>query len=87
MTLRLLSIILLLSGCSHTVVTKTIYPEIILTPREPVPSIAKEELECLTNDTYKKLVIQKNIRNRRIEELELIIDKINQQHVKGVGNE
>jgi len=70
-TISIIAAVILLAGCCDP---QYIVRPLNLPPRPNLPTIKESELQCLTSDTYKKLVERDRLRKNYAETCEAVVN-------------
>jgi hypothetical protein len=74
--LQITLLALILSACAST---RFVCPDVPDIPRPGLPSIEASEVQCLTDETWNKLVQRERARREYAEELEAVLDAIGEE--------
>jgi hypothetical protein len=66
---------MLIAGCAN--IPKVVYPELPLPPPPTLPTVAAEDLACLSDEAYEALAVRDALRKGYAEQLRAIIDAHN----------
>lgn len=77
--MRLIAVIALsavLAGCAWPTRTELVCPDVPTIVRPALPAISAEDLACMTDDAYRRLLDRDRLRREYAEEQEVVLHQI-----------